>query len=318
MPRRFYHATAEQAVAAVEAVQVNGPSASSFVERFCDLSPQQAASALSLAEDLKLLDHTSGKYHVSNPLAKFITTPDEKRKASVFRIVLESYEPFIIFRDRLTATNSADAAALQTKVKLDLDAHREEIKDTLISLGTFASALRALGAGRYMREDDNIGSHLLELAKACGDVAAGEARIRIELGDAADIVSRSDVLVPLSSALLKAAAGKSEEAVTEGGKAVESFLVELAARLGVILTGASGIGQKLDKFRTNNELPKKIVEAAKYLAHVRNAADHGRDIDPDVNAVWKIQKSTALQYVYVACSFIVACHQREHSGPFLL
>jgi hypothetical protein len=72
------------------------------------------------------------------------------------------------------------------------------------------------------------------------------------------------------------------------------------AIMGVALTGASGINQKLDKFRSNNNLPKRVVAAAKYLGPIRNAADHGRDTDPDVNAVWKIQPSTALKYVYVS------------------
>lgn len=318
MPRPFHHATAEQTVAAVEAVQVNGPSTAAFVEKFCDLSPQQAAEALNLGVDLGLLSLAGGDYKVASPLARFLTTPDEKRKACVLRIVLESYEPFIVFRDRLSATGSADTAAQQTKTKLDLTAHREEIKDTLLSLGTYTSALRTKGGAKYTREDENTGNHLVEVAKACGDAAAREAHIRAELGDAANAVSRDDVLLPLASALLKATEGKAEEAVTEAGRAVESFLAELAGRMNVSLAGASGITTKLDKFRPGHHLPKKVVEAAKYLGQVRNAADHGRDIDPDVNAVWKIQKGTGIQYVYVACSFIAACYEREHNGPYVI
>ena len=113
MPRPFYHATAEQTVAAVEAVQVNGPSSASFVEKFCDLSPQRAEEALNLGVDLGLLSLTGNDYKVASPLARFLTTPHDRQKASVLRIVLESYEPFLVFRDRLTATGSADTAAQQ-------------------------------------------------------------------------------------------------------------------------------------------------------------------------------------------------------------
>ena len=93
---------------------------------------------------------------------------------------------------------------------------------------------------------------------------------------------------------------------------MESFLAELAGRMTVNLAGASGIISKLDKFRVNNKLPKKIVEAAKYLGHVRNAADHG--IDVEVNAQWVILELTAKTYPAVACAFIRAALEHEHNG----
>lgn len=234
------------------------------------------------------------------------------------RIILESYDPFVVFRDRLSATDSADNAAQQTRALLNLSAHREEIKDSLISLGTYSNALRALGGGKYTRADAVLENSLNTAATAASVQASAEAHIRTELGASADQVSRQDVLLPLASALQRALSGDAAAAVTEAGKAVESFLAELAGRLGVSLVGANGIGQKLDKFRVGQKLPKKIIEAAKYLGQVRNAADHGRDIDPDVNSVWTIQKSTGLQFVYVACSFIAACYERERSGPYVI
>ena len=79
----------------------------------------------------------------------------------------------------------------------------------------------------------------------------------------------------------------------------------------VSLTGTNGINQKLDKFRINNELPKKVVEAAKYLGQIRNAADHGVDVDPEVQCIlWRIQETTGYQYVLVSCSFISAALMR--------
>jgi hypothetical protein len=60
------------------------------------------------------------------------------------------------------------------------------------------------------------------------------------------------------------------------------------------------------------------VEAAKYLGQVRNAADHGVDVDPEVGAVWHIQRTTSVQYVFVACSFIASALERETGGQFLI
>jgi hypothetical protein len=289
-----------------------------LVATFCALSRLQAESALNLAVDLTLLTHNGTDYEPSNPFVQFIATPDETRKAALLRIVLESYQPFVVFRERLLATNSADTAALQTRTILDLDAHREEIKDTLISLGTYSSALVGQGGGRYSAASSDLANPLSAVAAAAQDEASAERIIRGEIGSRADTLDRQEVIIPLASALLKANVGNAPGAVGDAARAVESFISRLADRLGVSRVGASGISQKLDKFRPGNHLPKKTVEAAKYLGQVRNAADHGVDVDPDVGAVWHIQRATGVQYVFVACSFIASALEREVGGQFLI
>lgn len=318
MPRHFAHSTAELVVQSVDAVQAKQKATVDHVETFCSLSHAQAESALTLAVDLGLLKETGSDYEPSNPIVRFIATPDETRKAALIRIVLESYEPFAVFRQRLLATNSADSAALHTKTLLDLDAHREEIKDTLISLGTYSGALISQGGGRYDAVNDSPTNPLIVVAAEAKDEASAEHTIRGEIGPRAELLDRQEVILPLADALLKAKAGDASGAVGDAARAVESFIARLATRMGVALTGASGIGQKLDKFRPGNHLPKKTVEAAKYLAQVRNAADHGVDVDPDVGAVWHIQQSTGIHYVFVACAFINAALEREAAGRFLI
>jgi len=93
---------------------------------------------------------------------------------------------------------------------------------------------------------------------------------------------------------------------------------KLANSQGVSLVGAAGINQKLDKFRPANKLPKKVVEAAKYLGQVRNAADHGVDVDHDVNALWGIQQDTGMLYLLVACSFISSALTFRDGAGFVL
>ena len=120
-------------------------------------------------------------------------------------------------------------------------------------------------------------------------------------------------VIPLASALLKAKTTNPADAIGEAANAVESFLARLAGRLGVDLSGASGISQKAERFRIGDYLPKKLTELSKYLAQVRNAADHGVDVDPDVGAVWHIQDSTAIEFVFVSCSFITTIVSRVKS-----
>ncbi len=314
MPRDFSPATAEQVVAAVEAVVSASQAAKAeFVASFSDLTEKQAEAALELASDLGLLTSNSGKYSLASPLCRFLVTPKQMEKAAVLRVLLESYEPFIIFRERLVATENATTAAQQTKVTLDLDAHREEIKDTLLSLGTYGHALITEGGGRYSQSAAPLANTLHDLMAAVQTAAAAEARIRQQLGtEAAAGVSRDEVIVPLSDAWIRAQAQDGRGAVVAAGNAVESFLTALAGRTNTNITGANGINAKLDKFPTAT-IPKKLVNVGKYLGHVRNAADHG--VDPDVGAGWAIRDATGIEYVYVACSFISAVVARERGHP---
>jgi hypothetical protein len=318
MSREFAHSTAELIVQTTEAVYIKGEATEEFVGNFCDLSIPQTKNALQTAVDLGLLSANKSLYQPSSQLASFISTPDQKQKAAALRIVLETYEPFVIFRERLQATGSADTAAQQTKSLLELSAHREEIKDTLISLGTYSQAIIAEGGGRYKLRDEDLTNELLSVASQCDDLASSEQRIRTQIGAHSDQVDRNEVIVPLSGALIRAVKKEAVGSVTEAARAVESFLVRLGERMQVDLEGASGIIQKLERFRNDNKLPKKIIESAKYLGQIRNAADHGVDADPDVGSVWNIQESTGLQYVYVACSFISACLERENKGEFII
>ncbi len=320
MPRPFFESTAEDVIASVEAVVVNGkPTTADFVAKFIDVPLDRAENALKLAVELGFLSVNAPDFSASRPLSQMFVTPNLMHKAAALRVVLESYEPFTMFRTRLEATDIASQAAQQTKVALDLDGHHGIIKDTLISLGTYSHALDTKGGGLYVSADDAIENSLLALAQACRDVVAAEARIRVQMGDAAvALVSRNDVLLPLASALLKAASGDARGAVLLAGNGVESYLEALAGRLGgggvVNVAGAAGLNAKLERFAAANALPRKLIAVGKYLGNIRNAADHGLG-DPDVAAPWAIQESTGTEFVFVACSFINAVTAREHGQP---
>jgi hypothetical protein len=313
MAREFHSATAEQLVAAVEAVFANGDADVGFVAGFCDWTQDQAQRALGLGVDIGFLEKAGGRYKPRSPLCRFLALPSEEVRAAAVRVLLESYEPFERFRDRLRATGSGNDAARQTKELLGLDSHREQIKDTLISLGTYTRAIRTEGGGIHRAVEGDVGESLVALSKACQTMASAESEIRRVLGDCADTASRDDVLLPLAEALLKAIAGQAADAVRAAGNAVDSYLSALATRMNVNVAGAIGINGKLERFQQSGALPKKLVGAGKYLGHIRNAADHG--VDPDVGQAWSVQQSTGSDYVGVACSFLKACHERDRGGP---
>jgi hypothetical protein len=312
MPRLFATTTAEQVIATVEAVVVNNKRTTvAFAADFSDNLPNvaQATAALEMAQDLGLVQRDGPGWINRSPLSRFLSTSAQPQKAAVMRIVLESYEPFIVFRQQLVATGDATKAARQTRTVLDLDAHHEQIKDTLVGLGTYAQALKTSGGGQYAPGDQPIANVLAELARACADVAAAEARIREHLGqDAANAVSKTDVIDPLANALIRAAKPDPRAAVTEAANAVESFLTAAAPNANVGLAGANGINAKVQRFVTAHVLPAKIASVGHYLGHLRNAADHGAD--QEVGAPWTIRDATGLEYVFVASSFIAAATRR--------
>ncbi len=187
---------------------------------------------------------------------------------------------------------------------LDLDAHREEIKDALVSLGTYTHALVAEGGGKYRLDSTPYSNVLKDVVDASRDALSAESRVRLQIGpDLAIPVPALTVIRPLADAIVRARSGDARGTIVAAGNAIESYLVFDAARVGVNLTGATGVNAKLDKY-TAARMPKKIAAIGKAIGNIRNAADHG--IDPDVNAAWDIDEQTGVVFPFLCTSFIAA------------
>jgi len=301
---------------AVEVVVVHGGATPlDLIAQFLDITPQHATAALELAVELGLLSVNGNDYTAISPLCRFTAIPDQK--AAVLRILIESYRPFTVFRERLVATSDLNAAAQATKVVCNLPAHRDVVKETLISLGTFSRALVPGGGGQYELEAGPQTNALQVIAAACKTMTVAEGRIRNQLGPAAEAVlapHRDTVIVPLADALMRANKRDGAGAVQAAGNAVESHITAMAQRMGIVLTGANGIIEKLNKFANPRRLPRKLIHIGSYLGSIRNAADHGTDVDIN-NASWQVRDATGLEYVFVACSFIAATIGIERNDP---
>lgn len=305
MPASFPVTTAESVVAVTEAVSVAGRSVdTAYVSDFTGLSATRVDAAIGLATEIGLLRAPAvGSYVIDNTISRYLVTSNEVVRAAVIRVVLESYAPFVTFRNRIRDTNDVDRAAHQVQVLLGLAGTKEDIKETLINLGTFSQALQSLGGGRYAASDAPLANALQTLAAAAVDEVRAEAHVRETLGDeAASYVSRDDVLVELGTALKNANEGGSRTAVVCAGNAVESFLAQVGKDAGVNLAGKNGINAKAIELKNKGALPKKLEGVASYLGSVRNGADHGAD--PETGKPWDITPETGIQYPYVACSFV--------------
>jgi hypothetical protein len=318
MPTPFFRVTAEAVVATVDAVYSSGRSVDQkYVAEFAQLTQGSADAALRIAAGMGLIEENSGKYIASSVLCRSFSVSDQKRKAAALRIVLEGYEPFVRFRERLISTDDATTSAIQTKIVANLDGHHDDIKETLLSLGQYSQAILAEGGGVYKVSEKPAENALDTLFAGCAEDAKAEHRIRLQIGErAATKISREEVICPLANALQRATTGDPKGAVVTAGNAVESFLEALGRRKGVVLAGKNGINAKADELCKAGTLPRKILNVSKYLGHIRNAADHG--IDSDINASWEIRPATGVEYVFVACSFIASTIERELSGPFVI
>ena len=270
---------------------------------FTDLPQPTVESALHLSVDLGLLTEDAGQFKSTSPLCKLLRTPQDGEKAAILRVMIESYDPFLVFREELEATNDVTVSAQRTIAKLNLDCHREHVKETLLSLATYSGALIAGHGNNYERNAKGISSLLDELTAGSREVAEATHTVRAELGsDAAGQVDHDEVISPLAAGLRHAAAGAGREAILQAGIAVENFLSEMATQHGTNIGGTNGINAKMDRLVQAGHYPRKLHNISKYLGHLRNAADHGNDAE--IGAPWDISGSTGRNYIFVASLFI--------------
>lgn len=302
MPRAFHQATAEQVITVSEAVASLGGADASTIAAFTDLLQPTVDSALKLSVDLGLLQEDIDQFSTKSHLSRFLRTPQDNEKAAILRVTIEAYESFMVFREELEATKNVTDASQRTKVKFELDCHREQLKETLLSLATYSVALTAGQGNTYERDARGLTALIDELAAGSREIAEATLTIREELGGAIGQVDHDQVLSPLVAGLRHAAASNGREAVLQAGIAVENFLVSVAALHGTNIAGANGVNAKMDRLVQAGHYPAKLLNVSKYVGHVRNAADHGADAD--IGAPWNISRETGRNYIFVAVMLI--------------
>jgi hypothetical protein len=308
MPHRIESATAEQIVDTVDACVLAGRACDrNFVADFLDIPVANAEKALIMAEQLGFLRQANpGLYEATSPTATYLVSCVPVHRPAIFRFLLEQFPPYSCYKDRIRKLGNADQAARQVKSLLGLTAHRTDIAATLNNFGTYAGSLTyGAGAQIALKEDSKI-DYLSVAAEIMGERESAKIYVLRRLGDQAHaFVDEHAVLDHLITAYQQAAnvSHDARAPIVNAANAVESFLVQLAGKHHVNLTGATGINAKVDRLTAvPARLSGKHKNIFKYLGHLRNAADHG--IDPEIGAMWTISESTAVEYVHVAMSAI--------------
>lgn len=326
MPNSVFPTTAEEIIGATDAIlqKRSGIDAQAIAD-FQSINLQYAENAAKMAVELGFarIDATTHLYLPESPFASYLVTSATKQKASVLRFVLEQFEPYQFFKNRLRITEFAtDAAATQTKATHGLAADRTEIASTFISLGTYTNSLTHREAARYeATPGEGDGFSFLEVF---GNVIANredaKTKIRARLGeDVFQWIDTASVFEPLTDALQSCGSASVDPRppIVHAGNAIESFLVQVGAQYPTVnLAGKHGINSKIIEIvTTRHNLTKKHLSIFQYLGDLRNASDHG--LDASIGAMWTISTESALEYFQVSLSAIRSTYDCIHGNYFI-
>lgn len=307
--------TAEDIVAVVDAVVAKNAGADvSFVSEFSGIATlDQAQKALDMAKELGLISEDSSihTYSTKSFLAtKLVTAISDSMKAVYMRMIIEQYEPYRKFKERYEYTASIEMACRQIKILYSMQTNERDIKNTLISIATYANALISKGAGLYSFTEESQINSLIE--SSLKEIALTDATLRSFLGESIyNAIDNRNVFTPLSEAVLKTKADNidTRSVVVYAANAFESFLDGYAHSKGISLAGKNGIIQKKDAL--TQALSKKHRGMIDYIGQIRNAADHGGDVDEN-GQMWNVSKETARMYPIVVARIIKSILLRDH------
>lgn len=307
--------TAEDIVSVVDSVVAKGGVADkSFIFEFTGIATEdQVNKALEMAMELGLLklNESTNLYHVKSFLAKrLVTAVTDEQKAAVMRIVLEEYEPYCVFKIRYEITKSIELACRQIKMLFSMTSNERDIKNTIISVATYAKALVSEGANLYTFTYTQ--RDIEEVENVIKECVVNEAALRKIWGE--KIVSEIDgntIFSPLVDSLQKTNTFPTDTraVIVYAANAFESFLDYYANIKNISLQGKNGILQKRDAL--SSVLSKKHRGMMEYIGQIRNAADHGGD-NNEGGQMWNISNETAIIYPRVVCMLIRAILQREN------
>jgi len=312
--------TADWTVEAITAaVLKNEPIQAGEVAVFCDISEENATNALEMGKQIGFLSKSSRSYSVLSPLSLHFAGGDSDAKTVVLRILLEVFDPYAKFKRILIHNQSPIIAARQVRALFGLRSTADDIRETLISFGTYTRSIINTGSGQYVIEGtDN--EEYSKLPRIINERSEISAYLTARLGpDVYRFIDNNEVFDPLVTALscLINISNDSRAPIVHAANAVESFLVFLAddRHWAVNFSGATGINSKADRLKTNNKIGDKHNAILKFLGHIRNAADHG--VDNSTGSVWNISPSTSVIYVNEAISAIIALVSL-YNGTYLI
>ncbi len=284
--------TAEQVVDVAEAVAIaGGPATADAVAQHVNHPTETVEHALAVATLLGLVQSVGELYEPAGPFGYYFAEATETRRIDVLRFALEAFPSYRYFKQRIALHRDPLKAARETKHRFTYSNHEGEIRETLVSLGQFSGSLvYATDTGYVVAQSEEAESFLAAAEQIALPGASIEDFIKEWLGDEIYVYVQDEadaIITHLRSAFQKVVAGERDRsAVVHIGNSCENFLVKIAreATPAVNLANASGLTSKAQLLEKERVIAAKHMGYMRFLGHMRNAADHGEDVD--LNTEW--------------------------------
>ena len=313
--------TAEDIVGVVDAVLAKSVNCDEeFISEFTDLTEERVKNALHMAKEFNLvtINNSTGFYASSSPLSRLIVSArDDDHKAAIMRFVLEQYQPFIDCINRFTFSQSIQIASKQIKALHGMNSNQKDIENTIISISTYAKVINSEGANKYTISHENS-THIDLLKNALNVKSMDDTALRKQLGeDAFFFIDQDKVFNPLSDAYSKTQniSNDSKAPIVYAGNAFESFLEHISTIHDISLSGKYGIISKSTAL--SSVITKKHRGMIEYIGQVRNAADHGPEMDEE-GKLWSINEDTSLAYPFIVATITKGIVEKEKNNSLLL
>lgn len=294
-------ASAEMILAAAEAVHYTRPNfdLATVAKYMRATDVTRAQEALKAAVLLGFLeDAGAGKYTSVDEVLHLEIHADNADRRILFRLRLEQFAPFRIFKERVLCGDSALEAAEKIKVLEAVETDSTKLKEIFQQWGQYADTFSLDELGRLARSspEDPEPAYLRAVRSAIASSDQARTFVRKRLGE--DYFTRlpPEAVDNLASAMSRCHAeyNPKPEIGFAIGTALEKILaaVAAAANPAVNLAGAKGPGQMAQALRTADVITSKHVGLISAVAALRNAAEHGTD--NEINKEWSLTHNSLM------------------------
>lgn len=311
-------ATARQIVEAVEAVYLIGqqksPVCSESVASFMEVQKKRAVAALENAVLLDLLmvsdAGSSREYYVGgDPLCRYLVQSSQGEKRTMFRVRLEEFAPYKLYKSRRIAGEESRHAAQQVCTVAGIRSlGAPELADLFETWGMWSGSLTRKDDGATLAEID------FESLSALTSLLTSLQRERdavvhflvVEIGEVNFHKLPEDCREALIDAVIAFSSGNEAGSIIRSlANAVEAFLIWVASRSPAVeLKGASSIISYAETLKAAGRISARHLGSAHLIGQIRAAADHADG--EEEGRTWRIRRESAREAIHVAIGMILS------------
>jgi len=218
----------------------------------------------------------------------------------ILRYRLELFLPFQRFKERIYCGDSPLEAADKVKTIFNVVNDTYNLKEILTRWGIYSGAFTTdtLGDLQCASPDSLLPTYMTNIDLSLKNIEKARVFIQERLGEEYFNIIPTEIIDGLSSALVKCVTQYEPKSASAFaiGTSMEKFLAYVAANNSptIDLTGANGLSQMGEILRSNSIITKKHIGLIHAIATLRNAADHG--VDVEIGKSWQLSNKSILDF----------------------